>query len=282
MQIIHNGECTRGCNLLTDIQIARETGYDGIEIIGGKLDRYLAQGLTIEDLLIYLDKFPAASIGYVADIERNAPDEKKELLSEVDRLCNLAKQLNIPLVQLTSGPINIGLGLGAPSSYDDILKMPWSELRDLTVRNLREIADIGSGYGIVFYLEPLAWTPFHTLDQALEILDVVERGNITLIIDFWHLFTTGTRPEDIVRKVKKEMIGGVHLCDSVSGDGSNHQDRNVFTGGGIIPLQEWVDAIKATGYDGWWAGEMFSHKHIELNQWEVAKSIRDLMHMLLI
>lgn len=282
MQIIHNGECTKDCNLLTDIRIAKETGYDGIEIIGRKLDRYLAQGLAIENLRIYLDELPAASIGYVADIERDAPDEKKTLLAEVDRLCDLAKKLGIPLVQLTSGPINIGLGLEPPASYADILKMPWPELRELTVRNLREIADIGSGYGIVFYLEPLAWTPFHTLDQALEILDVVERENITLIMDFWHLFTTGTRPEDIARKVKKEMIGGVHLCDSVSGDGSNHADRDVFTGGGIIPLQEWVDAIKATGYDGWWAGEMFSHKHRELDQWEVAKSIRDLMHMLLI
>ena len=281
MRIVHNGECTRDCNLLTDIQIAKETGYDGIEIIGRKLDRYLAQGFTIEDLRGYLEKFPATSIGYVADIERNAPEEKTALLTEVDRLCGLANQLDIPLVQLTSGPINIGLGLDAPSSYNDILKMPWRELRDLTVGNLREIADVGSDYGIVFYLEPLAWTPFHTLDQALEILDVVERENITLIMDFWHLFTTGTRPEDIVRKVKKETIGGVHLCDSVSGDGSNHEDRNVFTGGGIIPLQEWVDAIKATGFDGWWAGEMFSHKHLELDQWEVARSIRGLIGMLL-
>ena len=37
MKIILNGTVTMHCNLLTDVKIARETGYDGIEIIGKKL-----------------------------------------------------------------------------------------------------------------------------------------------------------------------------------------------------------------------------------------------------
>jgi sugar phosphate isomerase/epimerase len=218
----------------------------------------------------------------VGDIERTAPNEKKELMGEVERICSLAKQLNIPMVQLTTGPLNIGLGLPAPPSYGDIVKLPWPELRSLTANNVKEISDIGAKYGVVFYMEALAWTPTHTLDQALEILDVVQRDNVKLILDFWHLFATGSTPDDIVKKVKKEIIGGVHLCDSLKGDGSDHEDRNVWTGGGVIPLQEWTDAIKATGFDGWWAGEMFSHKHRELDQWQVAQAIRELMYMLIV
>ena len=41
MVIALNGTCTMYCNLLTDIRIAREIGYDAIEIIGSKLYRYL-------------------------------------------------------------------------------------------------------------------------------------------------------------------------------------------------------------------------------------------------
>ena len=37
-------------NLLTGIRIARETGYAGIEIGGDKLQRYLAQGFSIDSL----------------------------------------------------------------------------------------------------------------------------------------------------------------------------------------------------------------------------------------
>lgn len=51
MLIAHNGTYTMYCNLLTDLRVIKETGYQGIEIIGLKLCRYPDQGFTAQDLL---------------------------------------------------------------------------------------------------------------------------------------------------------------------------------------------------------------------------------------
>ena len=39
-----------GCNLITALEIAQRTGFNGVEIVASKLDEYLAEGFTAEDL----------------------------------------------------------------------------------------------------------------------------------------------------------------------------------------------------------------------------------------
>ena len=56
--------------------------------------------------------------------------------------------------------------------------------------------------------------------------------------------------------------------------------RNVVIGGGAIPLQEWIDAIKSTGYDGWWVSEMFSDKANEHDFLKVATTMRNLLDIM--
>ena len=74
MIVALNGTATMYCNLLTDIRIAKETGYEGIEIIGSKLYRYLEQGFSVEDLRPHLEGLPPISLGFVHDIERQEPE----------------------------------------------------------------------------------------------------------------------------------------------------------------------------------------------------------------
>ena len=50
-----------------------------------------------------------------------------------------------------------------------------------------------------------------------------------------------------------------------AGSPSPDQDsRRVWPGEGEIPLREWVDAIRATGFDGWWDNELYSPLHWEM------------------
>ena len=283
MLIVHNGSCTMHCNLLTDIRIAKETGYDGIEIIGAKLYRYLDQGFSVESILPHLEGLPVVCLGFVQDIERQEPTEYDALLAECERMCSVSKKLGSPMVQLLTGPKSPGSRMEISDFYKKILNLPWPELRDLTAKNLRVISDIGVRYNTRFCLEPLRWAALHTLENALELLDVTGRDNIGLIVDFWHMFTSGATPEDIV-KLDKNLIMGVQFCDSVRSSGENWTlwDRHVWTGDGVIPLKEWVDAVRATGFDGWWSCELFSPKHWELNPWETASLLKDQLKYLLI
>ena len=286
MVIAHNGMCTLQCNLLTDIRIARETGYDGIEIIGAKLYRYLDQGFGVETVVDALAGFPVVGLGFVQDIERQAPEDYEALIQETEKMCSLAQQVGAPMVQLLTGPISSGVEASTiyqQLGYQGLAGRMWPEVRDLTAKNLRAISGIGKKYDVTFYLEPLSWTPLHTLTQTLELLDCADVDNVALLIDFWHQWTSGTAPDDVA-KLDKGLIAAVHFCDSlpVKGGVVTQELRDVWTGAGHIPLQEWVDAVKATGFDGWVAGELFSSKHLEIDPWRVAGFLAEMMRLALL
>jgi sugar phosphate isomerase/epimerase len=281
----HNGTCTHWCPLLLDIRIARETGYQAIEIIGEKLYRYLDQGFTQESLKPHLQGLPPVALGFIPDIERQEPAQYQALLDETEKMCACAEQLGIPLVQLLTGPI--GPGVGDWRGYMGLWRQPWPEVRELTAKNLRALAQIARSHRVKFYLEMLTWTDVHTIDQALEVFDRagLDQDDIGFVIDFWHLWTSGHTP-DYIAKMDKRWICGVHFDDSLPIDPdasiTSHDGRHVWTGGGRIPLKEWIDAVVATGFDGWWSCELFSPKHWELDPWQNARRLRELLETLLV
>lgn len=277
MIIAHNGTCTMHCNLLTDIRVAKETGYEGIEIIGSKLYRYLDMGYTVEDLLSALKGMPPVALGFVQDIERQEPQEYAALLAEGEKMCSLARQLGAPMVQLLTGPLDL------EGPYRGLIGTPWPEMLRLTAKNLAVLADIAATYGLRTYLEPLAWSPLRRLDQALQLIDAAGRDNVSLVIDFFHMWAAGATPEQIA-KLDQSLIAGVHFCDSLdrTGEQWSPAERETFTGQGRIPLKEWVDAVRATSFDGWWSCELFSPRHWELDPWETARELKDILKALLV
>ena len=130
---------------------------------------------------------------------------------------------------------------------------------------MRAVADIGAPFGIRYYLEPVAWTPLGSLARAVEVIDAAERDNAGLVLDFWHLWQRGTTPDDVAR-LDRRFISGVDFADSLGPAGSPSPDqrsRCVWPGEGEIPLREWVAAVRATGFDGWWDNELYSPPHWE-------------------
>src|SRR6187431_2050361 len=75
MIVALHGLATKHCTLLTDIRIAKETGYQGIEIVGSKLRRYLDTGHRLDQLLPHFEGLPPVGLGYVQDIERQEREE---------------------------------------------------------------------------------------------------------------------------------------------------------------------------------------------------------------
>ena len=269
---------TMHCNLLTDIRIATETGHSGIEINGPKLKRYLAQGYEIESLLPLLKDLPPVGLTYVQDIERKDPRQRAALLEECEVLCSLAEKLGCPMVQLLTGPLDPN------GSYKGLGDIPWSELREQTAKNLRSIAKIGQAHQVRFFLEALTWTPLHKLSQVLEVIDAAGENNVGLVVDFWHLWDSGTTVDEIA-KLQKDVIYCIHFCDSLEKWGERgtyqQQGRDVWTGGGRIPLKEWVDAVKSTGFDGCWSCELLSPKYWELDPWKTARDLKGFLEYLL-
>ena len=203
-------------------------------------------------------------------------------MADAERLIKVAKEINCPVVQIV--PF---CGLNG-YSHDEILK--------LTARNVAEIADMGKHYGIKFQLEPVAYSPFNSLSKCLALIKESGKDTIGMSIDIWHLWAGGDTTPDEITKMDKSMIYAVHFCDGVktksksewdpdlketiynSLDVHNNPDvewdelelRSYLPGEGAIPLKEWVNAIKATGFDGVWSVEVLSPKHWEWDLLELA------------
>lgn len=271
-------QVTKYCNLVTDIRIAKETGHAGIEVNGDKLKRYLAQGYQIESLLPLFENLPPVGLTYLKDIERQG-SEYDGLAAECEDLCSLAKKIGCPMVQLLTGPLDPG------GPYQGLTGMLWAQMRKLTSKNLKLLGAIGKAHKVKFFLEPLTWSPLNTLPQALEVIDGAEQDNLGLVIDFWHLWDSGATAEDIA-KLNKDLIYCVHFCDSLEPRGERgtfeQRGRDVWPGAGRIPLQEWVDAVRATGFDGCWSCALLSPKYWELDPWKTAADLKAFLEYLLV
>ena len=90
MQLSLHTICTRHSNLITDIRVAREAGYDAIEPTTFKLERYLDAGYQTEELVPSLGPLGVDMISSFEPIERQDPDDMRR---RCQRLCEAAETL---------------------------------------------------------------------------------------------------------------------------------------------------------------------------------------------
>lgn len=279
-RITFNTTAAKHSTLVMELDIARTAGYTAVEITQDKARSYLDAGYSLDDLRGELDGFVVHGIGALVDIERQGSAEK-ELFREADKLFMLAYTVGAKGVQIVSGPLDVQAVLdfkewGYSKRYTGLLQHPQGDQVKLTVKNLTAIADRARDYGLTVYLEALSWAPLNSLTEQVDVVRRVGRENLKLVIDFWHCYTSGATPEDL-SKVEREYVYGVHVCDSLPYDGGVPVEtvlRDVPTGSGVLNLRDWTDAVKATGFSGWWCSETFCKKQQQSNSYTVAKDMK--------
>ena len=274
MRLVYNSNSTMHLPALMQIRVAKETGWDGIFLRQEHLRRYLAQGYDPASLRDALAGLEPVNLGALPDVERWRPAEQMAMLDEAAAITELAVAISASFVQLLTGPVAPGGVYSGPAGLSP------AELRRVTAGAIRSVADLGAPGGLRYYLEPVAWTPLSSLAQAVEVIDAAERDNVGLVLDFWHLWQRGTTPEDVAR-LDPRMIFGVDFADSLGpagADGPDQRSRRVWPGDGDIPLREWVDAVRSTGFDGWWDNELYSPLHWEsADPFAVATGLLDVL-----
>lgn len=259
MQLVYNSNSTMYLPALMQIRVARETGWDGVFLRAEHLRRYLAQGYSMASLREALSGLAPVNLGALPDLERWRPAERAAMLREAEALTELAVDIGAANVQVLSGPVSPGGPYSGPGELSP------ADLRRVSVEALRAVADLGAPHGITYYLEPVGWTPLAPLARAVEVVEDAGRDNVGLVLDFWHLWHRDSTPEDVAR-LDHRLISGVDFGDSLGPRGSATPDqlsRCVWPGDGEIPLREWAQAIRSTGFDGWWDNELYSPLHWE-------------------
>ena len=266
----------------------RVIGFDGIEISAAKMRDVLAAGFDEIELASWLAHIDIPGIGFLLDIERQGVDQEA-LKKEASDIFRLAKIAGTKGVQVLTGPVQVGavasFAAGQTSGfYEGVLRLPREEQFSVTARNLAWLADLAAEQDLLLYLESLAWSPLNRLSDQVELIDRAGRPNVRMVVDYWHCYASGDRPEDVAR-LDGKLIYGVHICDSLdfkAGIPNEIVLRDVPTGKGVLNLRDWTAAVKATGYEGWWSCELFCRRQQQANSFEVARELHSLMHSLVL
>ena len=270
---------TGAANLRTFVSAAKSSGFDAVEPNILQINEFLSAGCSKSELTEVFDGIDVPAMGWLEDCERQGTDFES-MMSEAEEVFSIAAKIGAGAVQITNGPVDVNAVKAFAENkpfdgYTGLLGMDIGEQMKLTARNLRALADLAAQASLLLYFEPLAWTQLNTIRQGVELCGLAGRDNIKIVIDFWHGFIAGDTPDEI-SKLDPDIIYGVHVCDSLPFDGGIPVEcelRNVELGKGVIPVNEWIQSVKATGYKNWWSYESFSLKEAQEEPYALTKRL---------
>jgi sugar phosphate isomerase/epimerase len=129
----------------------------------------------------------------------------------------------------------------------------YEEVQAVAARALTTMFERTTQSELRLALEPIVpWQSdyLNTLGEALDLVELVDHPNLGVYPDTYHLWRTGTMLEDIERA--GDRIFGVHLNDW---DPDDEEHSRPLPGDGVIPLDDVVQTIEATGYSGTYDSE---------------------------
>lgn len=274
-------------NLQTYIQAAKAAGFDCIEPTKQQLDFFFQAGYRPEDVKALLGDLEISSVGWLSNLERQG-SEFVAMMREAESLFATAASVGSHAVELINGPVDWravdSYRRGIPyQGYMGLQGLAETEQRRLMVKNLQALADLAGQFGLTVFFEPLCWTPVPSLKEGIPLVEEAGRDNLKIVVDFYHNYIAGVN-DQFLSQIPRELILGVHVCDSREPDGRVPCEeifRDVALYEGAVPIREWVQAVKATGFDGWWAYETFSKREAEQEVYSFTQYIHEELKKLI-
>lgn len=263
MKLALNGATTMKADLVTDIRVASEAGFDCLELWSAKLRAYL-QDNTTEDLaaLFKEHRVDPYSINSIEHVTFRTSEGRAELLFECEQLCRIASEIACPYVVVVPGRLPEG------ATRDDIIEE--------SVRVLRELAGVAQGFGVSLAFEFLGQTDcsVQTLSLAHEIVREAARPNVGLVIDSFHFYAGGSTIESL-DALDADRLFIFHINDAEDRPREELEDRHrLLPGLGILPLAEIVGALRRIGYDRVTSVEIFRPEYWERDPLELARDAK--------
>jgi len=269
------------------IDAASKAGFDSIDPTKEQLRYFLNAGYTSEDVKKLLGSIGITSVGWLADIERQGY-EFVAMMKEAEKLFAMASSVGSQSVELINGPVDWraadSFRRGIPyNGYMGLQGLPLEEQYALMVKNFRALADLAKEFNLILFFEPLCWTPIPSLKEGIPLVERAERDNLKIVVDFYHNYIAGLDC-DFISEINKEMILGVHVCNARKADDRVPCEeifRDAAFYEGAVPIKDWVQAVKATGFQGWWTYETFSKREAEEDVFEFAKYVHTELERLI-
>ena len=258
-----NGATTMKATLPEDIAAAGAAGFKALEIWAAKMDTYL-EAHSVDALEALFDQagLQPASINSIEFITFRPPEEYEMVVARCRELCELAQALGCAKIVVVPSPTPEGVA--------------WDQIRDESVRVLRELSDVASPYGVQLAFEFLgfSWCSVRTLAQCWDIVAETGRDNVGLVIDTCHFYAGGSALSAI-KEVSPEKILIFHINDVEARPLETIEDAHrLLPGEGVIPLDDILGRLRDTGFDGLCSVELFRPEYWERDPAELAAAAR--------
>jgi D-psicose/D-tagatose/L-ribulose 3-epimerase len=133
---------------------------------------------------------------------------------------------------------------GALYGHPGVVKrrMPPEDEYDWTAEGLHALAAYGAAQGVEIVLEPMSHFRTHLVNtpaQLMRLVDLADHGNLSVLLDTFHLVTE-IRDYAAAVRLTADRLWGIHACEN---------DRSV-PGGGLVPWAGIFDALDAVDFTG--------------------------------
>ncbi len=171
-----------------------------------------------------------------------------------------------------------------PFSDDLPLKENYARHRD----RLRPCAEVLAEHGCRLGLEFVGtrtlrdghqYEFLHDMASMLNLCADIGTGNLGLLLDCFHWYTSRGTTEDIAR-LSDSLVVDVHVNDAAEGRGPEEQidnDRRLPGESGVIDLVGFLRGLKAIGYTGPVTPEPFSKRVREMGPEEAIRATADAL-----
>jgi sugar phosphate isomerase/epimerase len=246
----------RGLSLSEAIDLARDAGFVGLSFDS----RAAAQIINEQGLAAAQEQFAQAGVKpalWNLPVAWRDDNQWASDLRELPRLARAARNLGATRTATYM-----------PSGSDE---RPFQENFDWHVARLRPIAEVLRDEGCRFGIEFIGPKTFraafrhefiHTLDGVMELIAAIGTGNVGVMLDSWHLYTSGGTLADLERLTNDDVVV-VHVNDAPAGIARDKQIDTVRTlpmETGVIDLVGFMRALRKMAYDGPVMPEPFSQR----------------------
>lgn len=257
--------CMKRSSVELDLALCEKYGYAYIELRLDMLRDYLRRN-TVSDLQAFFrsSNLKPFAFNSIEDINFCNPAQWKDLLELFKFGCETAQAIENPFM------------IVVPTMGADMHLKSKQEIFDDSIDVLNRLADIAKPYGVRLALEPIGdkrWC-VRSLDQALEIVQAVNRDDVGLALDSINLYLYN-KLENIntIDDVPLNKLFVYHIddCEDLELGVLDHCHR-LFPGDGVIPLEAIMNKLHAKGYGEICSVELFRPQYWEMEPEEVIRT----------
>ncbi|KYH42228.1 MAG: Sugar phosphate isomerase/epimerase [Candidatus Bathyarchaeota archaeon B63] len=229
------------------IELAKMGGFEGVEFNPREIMELL-KGRSEEEIIGLLRQEGLRWGGWGLPIGLMAEEEKfQRSLDDLSVIAETAHRLGCPRTYTWIAP------------YSDELR--FEENFSLHVERISAVAEVLKKHGCVLGLEFVApktsrlnhkYEFIHDLQGIMDLIDAVGMGNLGVLLDSWHWYTSHGTVDQILSLRGPDVVY-VHINDAPAGIPIDEQIDNVrcLPGEtGVIDIVGFLGALRDIGYDG--------------------------------